>query len=71
MKENNQEQAEKKDEENKIISESSVIDKSKDESIDEPAKPAKPAKNKENKKEKEVFLNETPRMQKFKQLNNL
>lgn len=49
MKENIQEQAEKKEEENKIISESSVIDKSKDESIDEPAKPAKPAKNKEKK----------------------
>ena len=49
MKENNQEQAEKKDEENKIISESSVIDKSKEESTDELAKPAKPAKNKEKK----------------------
>lgn len=49
MKENNQEQAEKKDEENKINSESSVIDKSKEESIDEPAKPAKPANNKEKK----------------------
>lgn len=47
MKENNQEQAEKKDEENKIISESSVIDKSKEESID---KPAKLAKNKEKKR---------------------
>lgn len=68
MKENNQEQAEKKDEENKINSESIAIDKSKEESIDEQAKPAKPAKNKEK---KEVFLNETPRMQKFKQLNNL
>lgn len=60
MKENNQEQAEKKDEENKINSESSVIDKSKEESIDEsakPANPAKPAKPANNKEKKEAPVN--------------
>ena len=64
MTKTSQKEAEKKGEEIEKISETEnvEIEESKEESV-------KPAKNKE--KKAEVFLNETPRMQKFKQLNNL
>lgn len=60
----NQKEAEKKVKEIEGISETEIV--KIEESTEESVEPAK-----KNKKEKEVFLNETPRMQKFKQLNNL
>lgn len=56
----NQKQAEKKGEEIEKISETENVEI--EESTEESVEPAK---------KDEVFLNETPRMQKFKQLNNL
>lgn len=64
MTKTGQKEAEKKVKEIEGISETEIV--KIEESTEESVEPAK-----KNKKEKEVFLNETPRMQKFKQLNNL
>lgn len=64
MTKTGQKEAEKKVKEIEKISETEIV--KIEESTEESVEPAK-----KNKKEKEVFLNETPRMQKFKQLNNL